>query len=515
METYTLTCNDKKVWGFYKDHPNLDFESMNIIFVNILESLSQDINSSVSNSIAMQLVNNMKGIQAQLNTVSDNVNKLHNDNIILLTNKLNEFKKEYLEDMKLILSSNTTEKLVPLIKEHNDSTLNKTFIMLNDVVPKNNDALNKQIQENMKDFYKSITEDTNKLLKSTLNQTSLDEFIGSIDTKFMSIISNTQQIVNNIMSSSEQRLDKRINDVKSSTEQHIMDIKGIASSSNNIQTTLQNNINELLKKMENSSSKGKYSENILFNILQSLYSTAQIDCVGEQKETGDIMLSRKNKPTILIENKNWGKNVVQDEVKKFIRDVELQNCCGLFLSQNYGIANKENFEININNGNVLLYVHEVNNDSEKIKIAIDIIDNFKLKLDELVTVNGNGYNIDKEVLDEINREYQVFVSQKLNSIKFVKDFSNKMVKQIEEMQIPSLDQFLSTRYAFSSSKYVCEICEYVAKNQQAMSAHKRVHEKNNQTPPVIETVQIDIPVTNPNPICSPSPVKQKSTRNPK
>ena len=518
MESFSLTCNDKKVWSFYKDHPNLDFESMNIIFVNILESLSQDINSSLSNSIAMQLLNNMKGIQAQLHTFSDNVNKLHSDTLISLTNKLNESKKDYLEDMKLILSTNTTEKLAPLIKEYNTNTLDKTFIMINDIVPKNNDSLNKQIQEYMKDFYKSVTEDTNKLLKSTLNQTSLDDFIGGIDNKFMTAISNTQQIVNNIISSTEQRLDTRINDIKNSTEKHIIDIKGITSSNNSVQTTLQTNINELLKKMENSSTKGKYSENILFNILQSLYSTAQIDCVGEQKETGDIMLSRKNKPTILIENKNWGKNVVQDEVKKFIRDVELQNCCGLFLSQNHGIANKENFEININNGNILLYVHEVNNDAEKIKIAIDIIDNFKTKLDELVTVNGNGYNIDKDVLDEINKEYQTFASQKLNTIKYVKDFSLKMVKQIEDMQVPSLEQFLSTRYAFSSSKYVCEICQYVGKNQSAMSAHKRVHEKNNTQPPVIEPVQIDIPVTNPTPQVNTNITqtpKARTTRTPK
>ena len=37
----------------------------------------------------------------------------------------------------------------------------------------------------------------------------------------------------------------------------------------------------------------------------------------------------------------------------------------------------------------------------------------------------------------------------------------------------SLENYLSTKYAFSSSKYVCEFCEYVAKNQSAMSAHKR------------------------------------------
>jgi hypothetical protein len=91
----------------------------------------------------------------------------------------------------------------------------------------------------------------------------------------------------------------------------------------------------------------------------------------------------------------------------------------------------------------------------------------------MIVSNGDGYNIDKEILDEINKEYQMFATQKLLQIKTVKDFSSKMIKQLEEIQLPCLEHFLSTKYAFSSSKYICEFCEYVAKNQSAMSAHKR------------------------------------------
>ena len=393
-----------------------------------------------------------------MTSVNESVNKLHIEAQHNFSLRFNEFKREYMEDIKLLFSSNISEKIVPFIKEYNGNLFDKTFIMINEVIPKNNDILTKQINEIVKGFNISITEDTNKLLNSNINKKTLEDFIQNIDVKFM----NSQQLINSIITNSEQRLETRINDVKD-----------ISTANNHTQQSLQNNVSDLLKKMEISSVKGKCSENILFNILQSLYSTAQIENVGEQKETGDIMLTRKNKPTILIENKNWNKNVIQDEVKKFIRDVETQNCSGLFLSQNFGIANKENFEININNGNVLLYVHEVNNDAEKIKIAIDIIDNFKLKLDEIIVSNGDGYNIDKEILDEINKEYQLFATQKLLQIKTVKDFSSKMIKQLEELQLPSLEHFLSTKYAFSSSKYVCEYCEYVAKNQSAMSAHKR------------------------------------------
>ena len=443
MQDYSLICENKKVWEFYEQHQNLDFESMNLLFINILEELNKDITSSVSNNIASQLLSNIKSIQVQ-------VEKLNNETQTNLRNKFTEFKREYIEDIKMILLNNNSEKIAPLIKEYNGNLLDKTQLLLNDVLPKNNELLLSQVKDNIRIFHSLIQEDTNKLLSSTLNQQSLESFILSMDNK----LSHNQQIIQSIIQTSEQRLDTKI------------------TFNQQIQNTLQTNVSDLLKKMENSSMKGKYSENILFNILQTLYSTAEIDVVGEQKETGDIILKRKNKPTILIENKNWNKNVVQDEVKKFIRDVETQNCCGLFLSQNFGIANKENFEINIHDGNILLYVHEVNNDAEKIKIAIDIIDNFKLKLDECST-NHDGYSIEKEILDEINKEYQLFATQKMLQIKTVKDFSTKMVKQLEDMQLPSLEHFLSTKYAFSCSKFVCELCDYVGKNQSAMSAHKR------------------------------------------
>ena len=48
-----------------------------------------------------------------------------------------------------------------------------------------------------------------------------------------------------------------------------------------------------------------------------------------------------------------------------------------------------------------------------------------------------------------------------------------MLKQVEEIKLPSLEDYLSTRYAFSTSKFTCEFCGYVAKNQSAMSAHQR------------------------------------------
>jgi hypothetical protein len=225
MENISLVCTNKKVWDFYKEHPNLDFEAMNIIFVDIMLNLSQDMNSSLSNNIAAQLLNNVKSLQTQVNNVSDSLNKMQVETINSFGNKFNDFKKEYFEDVKMILSTNTSDKIAPLVKEYNSILLDKLFIMIGEVIPKNNETLNKQIQDNIKLLHSSINEDTNKLINSTINKQSLDDFINVLDNKISNTISNSQQIMNNIITSSEQRLDSAINQMKSSTEKHILDIK--------------------------------------------------------------------------------------------------------------------------------------------------------------------------------------------------------------------------------------------------------------------------------------------------
>ena len=410
----------------------------------------------------------MKQIQSQVSVVSDNVARIQADTLSNFSLKLSEFKKEYIEDVKMILSNNVSDKIAPLLREQNTIMLDKTHLLMNDIIPKNNESLSKQIGDSIKILHSSISEDTNRFLSSSINQKTLEDFIAGIDSKF----TNTLQTSQTFYSSSEQRLDQSLREIKKSTDSNFNSIKEISTNNQQIATSLNTNVSDMLKKMDNTSTKGKVSENIVYNILQTLYPVSQIDYVGTTKETGDIILIRNNKPKILIENKKLEKNVVQEEVKKFIHDVETQKCCGLFIAQNFGIANKEQFQIDIHDGNVLVYIHAVHNDAEKIKVAIDIIDHFKSKLDELDT-HTDIDTISKEVLDSINQEYQMSCSQKLNILKTIKDFNTKILKQVDDIVIPSLENYLSTRYASSSSKYVCEYCEYIGKNQQAMSAHQR------------------------------------------
>jgi len=459
----SLTITNKKVIDFYNQRKNLNFETMNVLLVDILENLLQNANPSLDTNVASALLENMKALQTQVLGIKDTVEKNQTDIGTMFTLKFVDFKRDYMDDMRLILSSNATEKVAPVIKQYNDTLLDKTKLMFNEIIPKNQELLHKNIEKSFDSLQKSINNDTNTLMNSTLTKEVLDKFTQSLDEKFSNTLISSQNMFNSIITSTEHRIDSKLTE-----------IKDISSGNNSTQDTLCNNVNDLLKKMENSSSKGKLSENILFNVLHSIYPTAQIDSVGTIKETGDIIMKRRDKPVILFENKNYDKNVVQDEVRKFLRDIEHQNCSGIMLAQHYGIANKNNFEIEIHKNNVLVYLHKVEYDADKIKAAIDIIDHFKESLGDIEKDNGELININKETLDEINKDYQNFINNKLSHIKTIKDFQQKLVNQVDDIKMPTLDHFLSKLYASSASKEnTCEYCSYVAKNTRALTAHHR------------------------------------------
>ena len=77
----------------------------------------------------------------------------------------------------------------------------------------------------------------------------------------------------------------------------------------------------------------------------------------------------------------------------------------------------------------------------------------------------------------------------------VKEFSQKMIKNIEGLQLPSLEKMLSSRFGYiSSGKFVCEKCNFVGKNQLALSVHKRTCDKTHteEEDTVIEPINIQL-----------------------
>lgn len=453
MNNYLLTINNKEVFEFYQKH-SLNFEHMNMLFFNVLQTIITTSDNSFNNNIANQLLTNLSSISSKIETIDINVNKYKTDMATLLNIKFNDYRKEYISDLKLILTSNNIEQIAPLIRDTNNNLIDKTTLMINELLPKNQDYLAKDINSNFQLLQSSLINETTKLLSSCIDKQTISDFLNNINNN----MSQSHNTLTTLISSSENRIENKL----CKHDNKIDEIKQTFTENNHSQQFLQNSVTEMLKKFEKGIGKGTASEHITYNILLTLFPCAQIDHVGgEIKETGDIILIRNNKPKILIENKDHTScNVPKIDVEKFIRDCEIQNCCGIMFAQHRGIANKQNYEIQINNGNILLYVHDVNFDVDKIKISIEIVEQFKIKLDE-ININNNSYLIDIDTLEEINKEFVSYINQKNGLLKIVKDFNEKMNSSINDLKMPRIEKFLSSNFATASNQgdNICKYCE--------------------------------------------------------
>ena len=141
------------------------------------------------------------------------------------------------------------------------------------------------------------------------------------------------------------------------------------------------------------------------------------------------------------------------------------------LSQKSGISLKDNFEIEIYNGNnVVLYLHNVQYCGDLIKTAVSIIDHFK---ENSSTTNENSLYIDIETLNIINTEYKNAALERMEHIQTIKVMSDKLIKQTEEFKLPSLELLLNKYYSNSiNNEFTCA-CGKSWTNKRSLGAHQK------------------------------------------
>lgn len=483
-----LRTTNAKILTFYKKY-KLDFESMNLLLIDLFDTVMDDLSGTMSKTISNEILSNMKTQLDSQEIFKKEVTSLMTNNIELykseiasmktfqtvltsdvsmlremmvkinsdIMSKLYEVKQSHAEDMKTILKDNNstnTLDFLKLIEKENNILIDKTISTINDVLPRNNNHVELLIKAFKDDINKSILE-----IKDNKKELNMLELSNMIDNKYSSLLTNIQQPILNSVSSSEERISKNLSELK---EFELLN--------HNTQERINTDLSLYLNKYKNSTVKGHQGETKLTYILESLYPSADIINTGIENRKCDIMLKRENKPTILLENKLYQNSVPKEEVQKFCRDIELQDHCAIMISQTSGIATKNNFQIDILNKKVLLYMHHCNYDSEKLSLAINIIDHLHNKLSEL---DNDTINISSDVLSEINQEYQTFIFQIEALKKYISDMNKSVISKISDLQINSLTKLLRTKFTVSKdSVYACPICKtFVGINKKSLTKH--------------------------------------------
>lgn len=463
MENNSITITDETIVSYYRENPNINIVTMNHIFIDILKNLSINLSNTVNSTINSKILSIVSDIDKNINTFKSDI-------IMNFNEKLNQTKKEYIEDLKTQLTNNilsNNEKIYSIIDKNTDTIITKTTSIINDIVPKSQDKNYAQIENCIKAFCLSIERDTKQLLETkNRDESSNKNIIDNIENNFSKMILSIQTPIFSFINSSEERTTAGIQQVKDGFIQQKL-----------IQDKLTNELNDFLNKYKNNSSlKGNVSENELYFMLQSIMPGDEIIRVSGDTATCDFKVNRKNKdkPTILFENKDYNRNVSTDEVLKFERDLQLQKLHGIFISQKTPITYKDNFEIDIVNGLIHVYIPNCQYDTNKLKIGVDIIDILSSKIDIINNTNiDENYSTNKKEIEELADEYRNFCIGKLSIQETVKMMSKQLLDKLEEIQLPKIKNILIKFGAIDNENLKCSFCSYEGKNKASLSAHSR------------------------------------------
>jgi hypothetical protein len=451
----SITITNEKVLSFYKENPSIDIIAINLVFIDILKQLSTNLSETIGNTVTTQILNIVSDIKTDIQHLGTST-----------TLQLHDIKRQYIEDIKLVLS-NTEYTNQEKINHNLEKNMENLVAKINEIVPKSQDHTYKQIEQCIKTHCETISQSTNKILQIREQDanTSDEELINNIEKSVSSTIGSLQQ---NIFSCIQQ-----LNDKMTLQKQ--------------VQDTLNTELSTFLNKYKtNSSVKGAVSEVELYHMLQQLAPSDEIIRCSSEPNTCDIRLNRKNNslPTILFESKDYAASVNSDEVAKFERDLQLQKCHGIFVSQNSPITFKENYHIDIINGLIHLYIPNANYDIEKLKVAIHVIDNLSERLALLNTSDDTFIKIPQEDFDALKEDFKKFAIKKNEMIDMIRTVTKQLIDKLEDIQLPVLKK-ITGNMENTGIGIPCTLCNnFWAKNKASLAAHtKKCKQTNSITVP--------------------------------
>lgn len=364
-----------------------------------------------------------------------------NSNLVSI--KLDEIKSSLL---------NHTQQISSLSTNINNTNTNMISILQNKL-DNIKDITNKELQFMFSDLQKIMIENNDQKELKTIFDNFKDRIEILNNQKLNDIDKKNLEILTHIQSTFEKSLDSH----------------NITNKIVSIESTLSN-INENFS--NNSSKKGQMAETILLNILTDTFQDTEVLDTSHIPNSGDIQLVKDNKPTILIDSKNFGsKTVPKRDLDKFYNDIQQNNCSGILCNAFGGIANKQHFEIDIVDKNIIVFIHSHQFDSSIFKLATNIIYNLH---NELKEKENDTINIDQRLFQNLKIEYNYYIQSFRHHLDIIK--SN--INSLSQLSFTLLDNFFKRKTInnVELKQFSCHICSTQVSTEKILKNHiKRIH----------------------------------------
>jgi hypothetical protein len=259
----------------------------------------------------------------------------------------------------------------------------------------------------------------------------------------------------------------------SELNQQILQIKDIERNHYEPQIQeLRMRLDERTSIYSNSSKRGAEGENDIQTILNALFPNAIIQDTHNQSRSGDMRIELLG-IQILYENKNFTTNVPKRDIDKFIRDVQESDVhCGIMCSENTGIANRNDLDIEILEGKPMIYLHNTKENVDKIRVAVLI----------LVNILQNNLELDtsmiqkiKELVKETEEITKIYNGQKKN-LNLMTEYNEKMAVNIRNIKyrLEEIVNKCEKGEEYDDKKQKCQYCskfymdleKHIKKNHQ-------------------------------------------------
>ena len=184
----SLQITNKRVIDFYKKNKNISFEEVNIFIVDMLEKILQ---SDHSPNLMNEMNKTLLCLQSKMESLTHDLSNIQKDTQNNLILKMMEMKDIYVEQLKSALTNNVSEKIQPILKEHTGTFIDKTKLLLNELIPKNQEHMKSELKESLQRFETSI-------MKEKYNPQELSTFIHNLETKFnQSVVETNDKLIRN------------------------------------------------------------------------------------------------------------------------------------------------------------------------------------------------------------------------------------------------------------------------------------------------------------------------------
>ena len=353
-----LCTKHKRVIEFYNTHSFIDFEQANILLVDMLERLLNKFDDNRDDI----LLKSLSKLESEFSTLTNNLSEVRDNvkqsslSILNLQTSVTTLPNSLTDNLSTKFSSFRTEqgqeleRIFDLNKHNSAEHIDKKLkIDLMDQIKTLLDTnMNKKLETSLSDFERTLKKEWQDTIKQ-LERTDSPKHI--IDNFNSSLQNKCDSLQNFILNCHQQ--------TKDTTSSH---------------TETLNLVRDHFDRQKNSTHKGSDSEDKVLDGLYRTFPDCQVTKTTGIAKSGDFLIERSTNTPIMIENKDYKNNVPKDEIEKFIRDIEHQKCNGILVSQSSGIARKKNFQIDIHNGNIIVFINCLKYDFDKIRLAIETID---------------------------------------------------------------------------------------------------------------------------------------------